>query len=134
MAKEIGYLLLTGILLTVMCVIYFMDPVLRSIGLHFVGRIRKLNDFLLLLCVCIFLFVKHDTLAFNCSTGYSRFEIPNSPDFHSIVDVSQHHAHTGAVSKFLLRSLSGWDVFVYSTAESSQVSYFWNSAVQCFVR
>jgi len=61
MTKEIGYLLLTGILLTVMCVIYFMDPVLRSIGLHFVGRIRKLNDFLLLLCVCIFLFVKHDT-------------------------------------------------------------------------
>jgi len=47
MTKEIGYLLLTGILWTVH-VIHFMGLVL-----HFIGGIWKLNCFRLLFCLCI---------------------------------------------------------------------------------
>jgi len=61
MTKENGYLLLTGILSTAMCVIHFMDLVLRPIGLRFFGGVWKLNGFRLLFCVCVSFFVKHYT-------------------------------------------------------------------------
>ena len=69
--------------------------------------------------VCAFSSSSNTTLEHFTVPSSSRFEIPYSSDFCSIMDVSQHHAHTGAVSEFLLCSLSGWDVFVCSTSESS---------------
>jgi len=85
-----------------------------------------------LLCVHYLL---HQTphLSIPLLVRFFRFEIPNSPDFRGVMNISQHHAHTGAVSEFLLRSLNRWKVFVCATCESSQVSDFWNGAVQSFV-